>query len=54
MIVCYGDEIVLLIKYMNFTLGLLCHPTREYAGIPHNMVMKMDIHLACAANLKLI
>ena len=34
-------------KKMNFTLGLLCHPRREYLTIPYSMVMKMDIHLAC-------
>jgi len=54
MIVCYlagGDEIVISIKN---TLGLLCHLRREYTAFPHSMVMKMDIHLACAANLKLI
>jgi len=54
--VCYlagGDEIVILIKNIKFTLGLPCHLRRESA-IPHSMVMKVDIHLACAANFKLI
>jgi len=29
-------------------------PRREFSAIPHSMAMKMDIHLACAASLKLI
>jgi len=45
------DDIVILIKNMKFTLGLSCHPKREYSAILHSMAMKVDIQLACAANL---
>ena len=53
--VCYlagGDEIVISIKNVKFTLGLPCHLRREYSAIPHSMVIKVDVHSAYAASSK--